>query len=162
MPWNRAAVAAGSLWTLSSVLFFSTFIFPQGDLKSVAVPLAAGMVAACSLCFAGSATGSRSLGYAALGAHITVPLAWVSWMATTTGSIVSLSDWVAFAFYAFLGTAAAQVGLYLDSAASAPESTHGSARPLTAYDSGAFRSLTAKDSGGFGMLTASDSGSFRL
>lgn len=167
---NSATVAAGSLWTLSSVLYLSSSTF-HSDFYVASWLLCLSVIGACCFCFTAALSGSRVLRLAATGVHLSVPLAWVACYATFAGEGISVEACAAFAFAAFTGTVVADLGVYLDaeevsavpaSPARAAVSSLLHTGHLAARESGGFQVLAARESGGFQVLTAADSGSFRM
>jgi hypothetical protein len=157
-------VLAGSLWTVLSTVTIAYLDFPSGQLLGPALVMA-GCIALTTLLHVASTLAPSLVGrHLATLLHLTIPLAWVTWLELTSVAWLGAQQWVLFAGCAFFGAALADQGV-----ASAVESGPRTAQPLPvgrrATDSGAFplAQLSAFDSGGFSVrqLSACDSGSFR-
>lgn len=171
MSCNNGLVVAGKLWTLSSMLYLSYFMFPSEHLLSASVPLAGCLLVVGVLSLAAGLARSSVARYTALTLHLSTALAWLVWYEIYNMMAISPENWGAYAVCAFVGAVLSDCGvsLYmqekgsmrmLESLKKAAESG-GFSRPL-ASSSGGFKAVPAFESGGFRALTATESGSYRI
>lgn len=165
MSRSLVFVLAGSIWTVASTATVAYLDFPPGHLAASALVLA-GCLALTSLLYSAAALAQSVLGrHLATILHLSVPLAWVTWLELSSQTWLHAQQWILFAGCAFFGAALADHGVMSDQAARTTSDSP-SPRASAADESGGFRlgPLTAFDSGGFSVsqLSACDSGSFRI
>jgi len=149
MSRNSNFILVGSLWTLTSVLFFFQLLYPTVVVGSAGAPLAGSLIVASIFFFMAAISRSSALGQAAVSLHMAIPLCWVYWVAAGAGMSLGFSSWFALGICGMVGAALCDHGVEKEREACGMEAeqktvtvakTTSFVRPnLAACDSGAFR-----------------------